>query len=777
MVEVTIDGQTVEVPAGSMLMDAASKLDIYVPHFCYHKKLSIAANCRMCLVDVEKAPKPLPACATPVTQGMVVHTQSKKAKAAQQGVMEFLLINHPLDCPICDQGGECQLQDLAVGYGAVQSSYDLPKRVVFHKNLGPLIAAEVMTRCIQCTRCVRFGQEVAGVMELGMGGRGEHAEILAFVDRTVDSEVSGNMIDLCPVGALTSKPFRYAARTWELSRRKSVSLHDSLGAHVVVQIKDGQVKRVVPFENEAVNECWISDRDRFSYEGLYAADRLQRPMIKQNGQWQEVDWETALAYVQHALGDVQAKHGAASVGALAGPTSTLEEMHLLARLVRALGSENIDFRLRQSDFSADSKRQGAPWLGMLLAEVNQLDRLLLVGSFLRKDHPLLSLRVRHAAKQGCQVNVLHAADDDLLMPVANKVIAAPDQWVGILAEIAAAVAQIKQVQAPISAVTPSEQAQAIARSLVNEGKVALWLGNAAAQHPQAAQLHALVQWIAQTCKASFGLTSESATSISGYVAGATPGAGGLNAKTMFEQPLRAYLLWNLEPEYDCANPAQALAALKNADTVIACSPYRNGAMEYADVILPIATFFESSGTSINCEGRVLSFNGTVQPVGQARPGWKVLRVLGNAMELSGFDHDSPESVRAQALPPDVSGVLSNTIDVVPRLPSVNPVLAQRVADVPLYFSDAIVRRAVPLQKTADAKAPKAIANEATLAQFGVSAGDKVRVIQKVLSGEVAALLECAVDEKLPQGVVRVAAGHAATSTLGSMFGEIRLERA
>ncbi len=777
MVEVTIDGKKVEVVEGSMLMDAATKLDIYVPHFCYHKKLSIAANCRMCLVDVEKAPKPLPACATPVTQGMVVHTANLKAKQAQKGVMEFLLINHPLDCPICDQGGECQLQDLAVGYGGSESRYDLPKRVVFHKNLGPLISAEEMSRCIQCTRCVRFGQEIAGVMELGMGGRGEHSEILAFVDRTVDSEVSGNMIDICPVGALTSKPFRYEARTWELSRRKSISLHDSLGANLVVQVKGSEVKRVVPLENEAVNECWLSDRDRFAYEGLYAADRLQRPMLKQGGQWREVEWETALAYVTHSLSDVKRQHGAAAIGALAGPTSTVEEMHLLARLMRGLGSENIDFRLRQTDFSADGQRKGVPWLGMPLAEVNALDAVLLVGSFLRKDHPLLSLRVRDAARRGCQVNVLHAADDDWLMPVAAKAIVPPDQWVMTLAEICAAVAQIKGVDAPLPGVTARAASQAIAKNLTRGREVALWLGHAAVQHPHAALLQVLVQWLAQACGARFGVTGDTATSVGGYVAGATPGAGGLNARTMFEQPRRAYVLWNLEPEYDCANPAQALHALRAADTVIACSPYRNGAMEYADVILPIATFLETSGTTINCEGRVQSFNGAVRPLGESRPGWKVLRVLGTSLELSGFELDTPEAVRAQALPADLASRLSNVIDLVPQLPPMGTPAAQRLADVPLYFTDAIVRRAPSLQKTVDARAPKALANAATLARFGLSAGDKARAIQTVGQGEVTALLECALDEGLPNGVVRVAAGHASTSTLGAMFGEIRLERA
>src|SRR5438045_4057812 len=362
MLNLEIDGKPVQVKNGATVMDAANTLGIYIPYFCYHKKLSIAANCRMCLVQVEKAPKALPACATPATEGMKVWTHSDPAIAAQKSVMEFLLINHPLDCPICDQGGECQLQDLAVGYGASNSRYQEPKRVVFNKNLGPLISTD-MTRCIHCTRCVRFGQEIAGIMELGMIGRGEHAEIIAFVGKTVDSELSGNVIDLCPVGALTSKPFRYRARTWELARRKSISPHDSLGSNLVVQVKGERVLRVLPFENEAINECWLSDRDRFSYEGLNPPDRLRSPMLKQDGSWKETDWQTALTYVTHGLRDIVREQGADAIAALVSPHSTLEEMALAARLVRGLGSDNIDFRTRQTDFRADGKRRGVPWLG------------------------------------------------------------------------------------------------------------------------------------------------------------------------------------------------------------------------------------------------------------------------------------------------------------------------------------------------------------------------------------------------------------------------------
>jgi NADH-quinone oxidoreductase subunit G len=772
MVEVEVDGRKVEVPAGSMVMQAAERLDIYVPHFCYHKKLSIAANCRMCLVEVEKAPKPLPACATPVTPGMVVRTASERAKQAQRAVMEFLLINHPLDCPICDQGGECQLQDLAVGYGGSNSRYAEAKRVIMPKEVGPLISAREMARCIQCTRCVRFGQEIAGLMELGMAGRGEHSEILAFVDGAVTSELSGNMIDVCPVGALTSKPFRYEARTWELSRRKSVSGHDALGSNLIVQVKNHKVLRVLPLENEAVNECWLSDRDRFSYEGLYAADRLTRPMLKQDGGWQEVEWADAIGYVAHALGQVKAEHGAQAIGALAAPNATLEELHLLGKLLRGLGSDNIDFRLRQADFSADGRRLGAPWLGLPIAEVEQLDRLLLVGAFLRKDQPLLAARVRAAVKRGCKLSVLHAVDDDLLMRVAHKSIAAPDAWVERLAQIAAAVATIKQIAAPAAAPAPDQVAQAIAASLCSGERAALLLGNAAVQSPQAAQIAAWAQWIAQATGARFGVLGEAANSVGGYLVGALPLAGGADAAQMLRAPRRALLLWNLEPEYDCSDPAAAMKALAAADTVIAFSAFRNGALEYADALLPISTFLETSGSFINCEGRVQSFNGAARPPGEVRPGWKVLRVLGNALNLPGFDYETPEAVRAEAIPADLPARLSNATTVTPQFVAASGAV-QRVADVPVYWTDPLVRRSEPLQNTADARPPRASANRATLAQHGLAAGDKARVRQ----GEASALLKCAVDDGLPDGVIRVPAGHAATAALGPMFGPIALERA
>jgi len=774
MIEITIDGKKVSVPEGTTVMEAANRLNISIPHFCYHKKLSLAANCRMCLVEIEKAPKPMPACATFVSTGMSVSTTSEKTRQAQRSVMEFLLINHPLDCPICDQGGECQLQDIAVGYGPSASRYNEPKRVVLHKEIGPLVSAEEMTRCIHCTRCVRFGRQIGGVMELGLAGRGEHAEIMSFLGHSVDSEVSGNMIDICPVGALTSKPFRYAARTWELGRRKSVSPHDSLGSNLIVQVKAQRVMRVVPLENEEINECWLSDRDRFSYEGLYAADRLTRPMLRHGSGWREVEWEEALNSVASSLSDARTRGGGDSIGTLVSPTATLEEMFLLAQMTRALGSDHIDFRLRQSDFSADATRGGAPWLGMPVAALNRLDRVLLVGSFLRKDHPLMAVRLRDAVAHGCQLSVLHAVDDDPLMGVAHRAIAAPSQWTGLLAQIASAVAALKAVPAPTDT-NPGELARKIADSLCAGATSAVLLGNAAVQHPQARAIGVWAQWIAGATGARLGVLGEAANSVGGYLAGARPASGGLNARTMLEQPRRALMLWNCEPEYDTADPALAAKALAAAEFVVSFGSFRNGAMEYAHALLPITPFTETAGTFVNTEGRVQSFNGATHPQGEARPGWKVLRVLGNLLGLAGFDFETPEQVRDSALPAVPQAWLCNELNAGPPVApeATAGAEAERVADVPIYWTDAIVRRAASLQKTADARAPRAIANEATLKRFGVGRGDRAWVRQ----GAAVALLECGVDRRLPDGVVRVAAGHASTSGLGPMFGPIRLERA
>lgn len=773
MVEIEIDGKKVEVQEGSMVMDAANRVGTYIPHFCYHKKLSIAANCRMCLVDVEKAPKPLPACATPVSPGMIVRTNSDKAVKAQKGVMEFLLINHPLDCPICDQGGECQLQDLAVGYGGDTSRYKEEKRVVEPKDVGPLISMKEMNRCIHCTRCVRFGQEVAGVMELGMLGRGEHSEITTFVGNTVNSELSGNMIDLCPVGALTSKPFRYEARTWELSRRKSVSPHDSVGANLVVQVKGGKVMRVLPLENEAVNECWISDKERFAYDALDNADRLTKPMLKQGGEWKEVDWQTALEYVAHGLRNIRHEHGASSIAALGTPYSTLEELSLLQKVVRGIGSENIDFRTRQSDFALDGKVN--PWLGMSIVDFARLDRALVIGSFLRKDHPLLAARLRQSVKAGAQVSIVHATDDNLLMKLTGKIIAAPSAWLASLHQIIAAIAQAKGVALPAGvAADVTDAAKKTADSLLAGTAKGVFLGNAAAQHPQASQLHAAAQWIAEQTGATLGYLTEAGNTVGGYLAKAVPGTDGANALQIFAQPKKAYLLLNAEPELDSFDPQAATAALNAAEMVMAMSAYKHGA-DFADVLLPIAPFTETAGTFVNAEGRAQSFNGTVKPLGDARPAWKVLRVLGNLLGLPQFDYDTSEAIRDEVTggQSDLSARLNNTASQ--ALVAAQPANTglERVADVPIYFADALARRSAPLLKTLDGQAPKAWLSSALSAKLGVAAGQNVTVKQ----GNGSAVLVADIDQALPDNVVRVAASHASTSALGGMFGAIVVEKA
>lgn len=775
MVELTIDGKKVEVQEGSMVMHAAHKLGVYVPHFCYHKKLSIAANCRMCLVEVEKAPKAMPACATPATNGMVVHTCSERAVAAQKSVMEFLLINHPLDCPICDQGGECQLQDLAVGYGGSTSRYNEEKRVVFHKELGPLVSAEEMSRCIHCTRCVRFGQEVAGIMELGMVGRGEHSEITTFVGRSVDSELSGNMIDLCPVGALTSKPFRYQARTWELARRRSVSPHDSLGANLVVQVKGDEVIRVVPFENDALNECWISDRDRFSYEGLNE-DRLTVPMIKgEDGQWQEATWSDALQVVAHGLMDVRDASGGAQIGALASEYSTLEELALLGRVTRGLGSENIDFRLRQTDASLDAALTGAPWLGFPVAELDTLDRVLVIGSFLRKDHPLMTQRLRQAAKRGTQISAIDIAGDDPLLKLTARATVLPDALAQTVAQVAVALSKLKaqEVPAALSGVQPSDVAQTIAQSLASGERVAILLGNSAVNAPTAALIAANAQLISQLSGARLGFLTSGANTVGGYLAGAVPVKGGKGAAAMLSQPLKAYIVLHAEPLLDADNGAQAIATLKSAEFVVALTPYASGAQEWANVMLPIAPFTETSGTFVNAQGTAQSFKGTATPRGQSRPAWKVLRVLGNVLHLAGFDDESSETVRDAVMANGVEGRLSNQIQAEPGLNATTTQGLQRVTDVPIYRSDAMVRRAPALQATSASRGPVARMHQQTLDGLGIKTGEQVRV--KSSTGQVS--LSAEVDNTLVPGAVRIAAAFEQTAVLGSAFGQLQVERA
>ncbi|MGO3871233.1 MAG: NADH-quinone oxidoreductase subunit NuoG [Alcaligenes sp.] len=776
MVELTIDGIKVDAPEGSMVIQAAHDAGVYVPHFCYHKKLSIAANCRMCLVDVEKAPKPLPACATPVTNGMVVRTRSEKAVAAQKSVMEFLLINHPLDCPVCDQGGECQLQDLAVGYGGSESRYKEEKRVVAAKSMGPLISTEAMQRCIHCTRCVRTGEEIAGVQEVGMLNRGEHAEITTFVGRAVESELSGNMIDVCPVGALLSKPFRFNARTWELARRRSVSPHDSVGANLVLQAKMDKVLRVVPFENDEVNECWISDRDRFSYEGLYTEDRLTRPMVRgDDGQWREASWNDAMQTIVAGMNAVREKFGADQLGCIGSATSTTEELALLARLGRALGTENVDFRLRQTDARLDGALAGVPWLGMPLTALNELDRVLVVGSFLRKDHPLMAQRLRQAVKRGAQVSFIDsAADNPLFNAIAGRMTVAPSLLANSLAQVLVAVAKAKDAAVPagLEGVQVSAEAQQIADSLASGERVAILLGNMAVNSDQASVIAANANAIAQASGAKLGFLTAGGNTVGGYLANAVPGKGGLTAEQMLAQTLRAYLVLNVEPALDSDLGERAVETLKSATFSVALTSYRSAAEQWADVMLPVSPFTETSGTFVNAEGRVQSFKGAAAPVGDTRPAWKVLRVLGNLFQLDGFDDETSESVRDSVMAAGVESRLSNQINLAASvLPEGNGL--ERVADVPIYRSDALVRRSAPLQETPASAAPTARMAAATLTQLGLADGDLVKV--RSSQGEVS--LPAQLDDTVALNSVRVATAFSETAALGSAFGQLTVERA
>jgi len=774
MVELTIDGKNVEVPEGSMVMHAAHKLGVYVPHFCYHKKLSIAANCRMCLVEVEKAPKALPACATPATNGMIVHTCSEKAVAAQKAVMEFLLINHPLDCPICDQGGECQLQDLAVGYGGSESRYEEEKRVVFHKDLGPLVSAEEMSRCIHCTRCVRFGQEIAGVMELGMLNRGEHSEITTFVGRSIESELSGNMIDICPVGALTSKPFRYSARTWELARRKAISPHDSLGANLVVQVKRDEVMRIVPFENEEINECWISDRDRFAYEGLHE-DRLTVPMIKgDDGQWQEATWSDALQVVAKGLSQVRDEFGASQIGFVGSEQCTLEELSLLSRVAHGVGSPHVDARARLTDPDWDEAMNSVPYLGMPIASLGELDRVLVVGSFMRADHPLMTQRLRQAAKHGTQVNSIDLAADDPLLPLHARMTVAPTEMDRALAEVAVALAAAKGVEVPaaLSGVTASDAAVKIAASLASGQNVAVLVGNAAMHAVNASQLAANAQWIAQQTGGKLGFLTAGANTVGTYLAGATPTSGGQSVHQMLSEALKAYVVVNLEPQFDTSLGQRAVDTLKAAKFTVALTPFQSAASDWADVMLPIGPYTETSGTFVNAQGTPQSFKATVTPRGQSRPAWKVLRVLGNLLNLPEFDEESSEGVRDAVLAGGITSKLGNEVSRTVGLSGFQVQGLERVADVAIYRSDAIVRRAEALQQTSASAVPSARIHPDTVERLGLTDASQVTV--RTDSGQ--SVLSLKSDKTVAPDCVRLPVGFELTAVLGPVDSPMQVER-
>jgi NADH-quinone oxidoreductase subunit G len=731
-VNIEVDGKPVKAHKGEMIIRATDRVGAYVPRFCYHEKLSVAANCRMCLVDVEKAPKPLPACATPVAEGMKVFTKSPRAIGAQRAVMEFLLINHPLDCPICDQGGECELQDLAMGFGRDVSRFDERKRSVQDENLGPLIATD-MTRCIQCSRCIRFTEEIAGIQELGMIGRGENMKVRSYIETTVHHEMSGNVIDLCPVGALVAKPSRFNSRAWELISHPLIAPHDGVGTNVFGHVLRGKLMRVVPRENESINEIWIADRDRFSYEGVYSHDRLQRPLIRKGEEWVETDWETALGKTAEGL-----QPRASALGVLASASSTLEELYLAGRIARGLGSSNIDHRLRQRDVRDQGADPVFPALGMSIASIDSLSSLLVIGSNLRREVPVLAHRVRKAARKGMKVAMLNPQRFDYKFPVAAYVASAPSKHVTDLAAIVAVAAASagKAVPENVAAIVRDSKAddshRAIAAALATGEQRAIWLGALAIRHRSFSDLRALAAALAEITGASFGVLAEGGNAAGAYLAGAVPHreAGGkaaqkpgLSAPEMLHQSLKAYVLFGgVEPWADTLDP-ESMRALGKAEFVVAMTPFVTDQLKkVAHIILPIGTFAETSGTYVNMEGLWQSQTGAAAAVGEARPGWKVLRVLGNMLNLPSFDYQSSEDVRDElrkicsAIAAAGAGAASPMANIPVAAASykgsykVDGAAAagdSALIDLPMYQIDALVRRSPSLQKTREGRMPAA----------------------------------------------------------------------
>ncbi|MCW9015204.1 MAG: NADH-quinone oxidoreductase subunit NuoG [Gammaproteobacteria bacterium] len=779
LVKFTVNGQELEAPKGSMLIQATDAAGISIPRFCYHKKLSVAANCRMCLVEVEKAPKPMPACATPIMDGMVVHTKSPKAIAAQKSVMEFLLINHPLDCPICDQGGECELQDISMGFGGDISQYTDEKRVVFDKDIGPLISTE-LTRCIQCTRCIRFGEEIAGMRELGATDRGDRMVIGTYIEKSVDSEMSGNVIDICPVGALTAKPSRFSARAWELIEHPSIAPHDSVGSNIFVHTQRGKVTRVVPRDNEAINEVWISDRDRFSYQGIYAPDRMTQPMIKQDGEWIAATWDDAL---QKAVEGINAQ-GRDQAAAWISPNATLEEHYLMQKLLRGMGSGNVDHRLRQTDFSDQDAAPVMPWLGQRIEDLENVNAALLVGSNVRKAQPLIAHRLRKAViNHDAKVSFVNPREFDWHFPVFAECASSASGMLEDLAAIAkAAGTDAASVATIVNAATVTETHQQIADSLKQSDKAIVLIGDMAQQHPQLAVIRKLADAIAKATNSVLGYIPE-ANSAAGWLAGTVPHRGpagsaaavkGLNVAEMQANPAKALITFNIEPEFDVANPAQALDTARQVGFVVAISSYLSANMkDYADVILPLAMFTETSGTYVNAEGFWQSFNGVSTAEGNSRPGWKILRVLGNLFDLEGFDYISSQDVKDELKQQCQDIQLNNSVECT-AVVSIEKSAAslQRVGDVPLYAIDTLVRRSAPLQKTRDAMHDCVRINSKQAELSGVVDSDKVKVNQN--NGH--AYLSLVIDDGIPDGCVWISAGVQATSSLGENFGPIELEK-
>ncbi len=793
-VTIVIDDQPLEVDQGSMIIEAADDAGIHIPRFCYHKKLSIAANCRMCLVDVDGARKPLPACATPITDGMKVYTKSKKALTYQKSVMEFLLINHPLDCPICDQGGECELQDNAMGYGSDKSEYTQAKHVTDDHDIGPLISTD-LTRCIKCTRCVRFGTEIAGIRELGMIGRGEESEISTFLHQAVESEMSGNVIDICPVGALTSKPFRYRARAWEMTQHAAISPHDCVGSNLYVHTRRGEAMRVVPKENEQLNEVWLSDRDRFSYQGLHSESRAKFPMIKRDGEWEVVEWTEAFDYITKKLQAIIDKHGAKTVGALASPNQSCEEYYLLQKLLRGLGSHNIDYRLRQADFRAvDSQPYG---IDCDLPYIEDSDAILSIAGDIRRQQPLIHHRIRKASRMGTAVFSINSKHYDMRIRNLDRTMVNLDEIPLKLAEIAKALLDTHadrldeqrraQATALLKDVTVSKGMQKVANALSHAERPVVLVGTVGIDHPNASTVLSLSTLIKRLANAKGGELPQGANNQGAWLAGARPAykpghhkleQAGLNAQQMLTQhdALKACFLLGCEPELDSSYGQRAYDTLNECELVVALSPFHgDGLDDYADIILPVASFTETGGSYVNVHGLWQAVSGICPPPEQARPAWKVLRVLGNFFNLDGFGFNSVQDV-ADELAQKLAGMAQpeRHIDLPASLPKTQQGL-KRLGSSAMYAGDMLTRRAEALQNMQQKIEPAAIRLCPALAS-ALNLDDGCHALVQQNNSSSSVTLPVVIDESLADKMVLIPTGLRETANLGSAFDSISILR-
>ncbi len=766
MIKIKIDGKVLEVKPKTSIIEVADKIGIDIPRFCYHKKLSVAANCRMCLVEVKNFAKPLPACATQVMEGMEISTKSKFTKDTQKSVMEFLLINHPLDCPICDQGGECDLQDTAVAYGASKTRYTEEKRVVFDKNIGPLISTD-LTRCIQCTRCVRFLKEVGGMAELGLIGRGEHAEISAYVDKSVESELSGNIIDLCPVGALTSKPFRYSARSWELSRRSTISCHDSLGSNMEAHVKDDIVKRVIPKENESINECWISDRDRFSYEGLYHKDRIKLPLKRVKNQWEEIDWEEAYELIEKNITDINTKKSD-QIGIVCSPQSTLEEGFLLKKIAKELNTSHIDYHLLEKSFSKNNN-----WLGCKIDEIESHDAILVVGSNLKHDQPLLAHRFRRYANKKNNFSIITSYDDFHSTHCLEKIIVNPSAYLNYLLMILKQIQLITKykinsqgIKNALKVVKSSNETKKIAQSLLSTKSKAVFLGHQILHLDDGDNIKFVAMHIAQATEATLGLFPGDANSVG--LNELNLNSNNISTDKILSQKKEAYIMMNFDPFYDYRSPKKINDALKNAKFNLAISPYISDSFKEFDVVLPMTPFTETSGTFMNMEKRIQSFSAVTPPFGQARPGWKILRVLANFLQLEGFLYDSSEDVKADVM---IELDKKNEYILNDFKPSKITKGLEILNLIKANDSDMIVRRASSLHKNKKNQ-NCCLINPSTMLKEGLIDGQKIRIS----SSEAEVLINVKADENVCSNVIAIFGKQDETFSLG-MHNKVKIKKA